>query len=311
MDIGEPGRSGRHRHEDEAALWRRLGGELEHPPPRVVVRPLPASPPDPSPPDPTPPDPFFDTDAVGLGKFNIGMVPASVTPPRTWKRAAWFAVLSSAGVLVGLAIAAVKLVGSHGPVERIGMPGYPTDVPLLTGFATTPPPPVTPEPGREPGPRAASEGLRAPTEDHRTAAGGSSSTDHATNPPGPSTSPPSSTSPHVTMVPVDAQPVVDAVAIAASTELFYEEVAHDSDAALTLVTDAFRPKGGAVLEARFGGVSLIEVTEISVDPVKGITVSTLQLTHDDGKTSTEKRELVFTTTDGVPLIDDERPVGGA
>lgn len=240
---------------------------------------------------------------MGLGKFNIGMVPASVTPPRTWKRAAWFAVLSSAGVLVGLAIAAVKLVGSQGPVERIGMPGYPTDVPLLTGFATTPPPsPATPEPGREPVTRAAPDGLRPPAGENRTAAGGSSSTDHTAGAP--------PTAPHVTTVPADAQPVMDAAAIASSTEFFYEEVADDSDSALTLVSDALRPSGGALLQ-RFAGVSLIEVVEIRVDAVKGLTVSTLQMTHDDGTTTTEKRELVFTTSSGVPLIDGERPVDGA
>ncbi|WP_033436791.1 hypothetical protein [Saccharothrix sp. NRRL B-16314] len=304
MDIGEPGQSGRQRHEDGAALWRPSGGESdEPPPPRVVVRPLSQPPP---PPPLSLPDQFADTDAVGLGKFNIGMVPASVTPPRTWKRAAWFAVLSSAGVLVGLAIAAVQLVGSQGPVERIGMPGYPTDVPLLTGFATTPPPPpspATPEPGREPVARAAPDGLRPPAGDHRTAAGGSSSADHTADAP--------STAPHViTTVPADAQPVVDPAAIASSTELFYEDVADDSGSALTLVSDALRPNGGALLQ-RFAGVSLIEVVEIRVDAVKGLTVSTLQMTHDDGTTSTEKRELVFTTTGDVPLIDGERPVDDA
>ncbi|WP_447004435.1 hypothetical protein ACRAKI_33220 [Saccharothrix isguenensis] len=276
---------------------------------------------------PPPPDPFVDTDAVGLGKFNIGMVPASVTPPRTWKRAAWFAVLSSAGVLVGLAIVAVKLVGSTGPVERIGMPGYPTDVPLLTGFATpSPPPHVTPAPGREPAALAAREDLRLPA-GNRTSADGSPAdrtpadrtradrtradrtpADHATGTSGTSGT---SASPHVTTVPADAQPVVDAAAIASSTELFYEEVAHDSESALALVSDSFRPNGGAVLQQRFAGVSSIEVVEISVDPVRGITVSTLLMTHDDGTTTTEKRRLVFTTTTGVPLIDDERPVGGA
>ncbi|NUT47951.1 MAG: hypothetical protein HOV94_11670, partial [Saccharothrix sp.] len=93
MDIGEPDRSGRHRPEDGAASWLPMGGELEHGPrDPAAARPL-----------PPPPDPLADTDAVGLRKFNIGLVPASVTPPRTWRLAAWFAVLSSAGVLVGLA----------------------------------------------------------------------------------------------------------------------------------------------------------------------------------------------------------------
>ncbi|WP_158844664.1 hypothetical protein [Saccharothrix deserti] len=297
MDIAEPERSGRHRLDDGAAIWLPMGGELVHTPhERVVVRPLPAEPP--------PPDPYVDTDAMGLRKFNIGLVPASVTPPRTWKRAAWFTVLSSAGVLVGLAIAAAKLVGSN-PVERIGMPGYPTDVPLLTGFATTGPPSTTSAAwgtGRRTA-EVVADGVIAPTDDG-TAAGGTSSTGDTTSAPGPSTSA------HVTTVLAESQPVVDAEAIAISTERFYEEVAVNADTALTMVSDSFRSNGEALLAQRFADVSLIEVTEISVDPANGITVSTMQVTRKDGTTTTEKRELVFTTAD-VPLIDDERPVDDA
>ncbi|MFD1152187.1 hypothetical protein ACFQ3T_34070, partial [Saccharothrix hoggarensis] len=117
------------------------------------------------------------------------------------------------------------------------------------------------------------------------------------------------TSPQVTTVPGDTGPVVDADEIATSTEVFYEGVATNTDSAMSLVSDAFRETGEAVLEQRFADVSLVEVTAITVDPSKGITVSTLQLTHKDGSTTTEKRELVF-TTDGVPLIDAERPADG-
>src|SRR3954447_24713372 len=49
-------------------------------------------------------DPLLDTDPVGLRKFDIGTVPASVTPPRTWRRAAWFSVGSSVAALVALLV---------------------------------------------------------------------------------------------------------------------------------------------------------------------------------------------------------------
>jgi hypothetical protein len=248
---------------------------------------------------------LVDTDAMGLGKFNIGLVPASVTPPRTWKRAAWFSVLSSVGVLVALTIAAAELVGSNSPVERIGMPGYPTDVPLLTGFATTSRPAVATTSPRT-GPRTAeavADGLHAKTGDH-TSPGGSS----PTGPTAPTPTP--STSPQVTTVPTGSQPVVDAGTIAASTERFYEGFAFNADTALALVSDSFRTNATALLEQRFADVSLIEVTAIRVDPAKGVTVSTLRVTRKDGTTTTEKRELVFTTV-GVPLIDDERPANDA
>ncbi|MFJ6675165.1 hypothetical protein ACIQMJ_29015 [Actinosynnema sp. NPDC091369] len=293
MDIGEPERSGRHRLEDGAAIWLPMGGELDHTPlERAPARPAPP---------PPPPDPLVDTDAMGLRKFNIGLVPASVTPPRTWRFAAWFAVLSSAGVLVGLAVAAASLVGTNGPTERIGLPGYPTDVPLLSGFPTTPPPPPPPSTARRQPAEALANGL-VPASGERAAPG--SGADRTGAAPGPDTSA------HVTTVPAGAQPIVDPETIAENTELFYEGVAVNSDSALTLVSDTFRLAGEVLLAEEFADVSLIEVREITVDAVRGITVSTLEVTRKDGSRSTERRELVF-TTGGAPLIDGERRAAGA
>ncbi|NUT53242.1 MAG: hypothetical protein HOV94_39055, partial [Saccharothrix sp.] len=115
------------------------------------------------------------------------------------------------------------------------------------------------------------------------------------------------TSAHVTTVPDAARPFLDPEAIATSTELFYEGVAADSEAALALVSDAFRLAGGGLLAQEFADVRMIEVREISVDPVRGITLSTLEITRKDGSRTLERRELVFTSADGVPLIDGERP----
>ncbi|MCE7000488.1 hypothetical protein LZG04_37575 [Saccharothrix sp. S26] len=301
MDIGEPERSGRHRLEDGAAIWLPMGGELEHTPLGGAPVPLvPAPPPAP----PPPPDPFVDTDAMGLRKFNIGLVPASVTPPRTWKLAAWFAVLSSAGVLVGLAVAASSLVGTNGPTERIGLPGYPTDVPLLSGFPTpTPaaPPPTTPH--RQPA-EALANGIVAATGGERATPDRGSAIDRPAGTPGPQAPV------LVTAVPPGAQPIVDAETIAEHTELFYEGVATNSDSAMSLVSDTFRLAGEVLVSHEFADVSLIEVREITVDATRGITVSTLEVTREDGSRTLERRELVFTTR-GVPLIDAERPAAGA
>src|SRR5690606_9920859 len=46
----------------------------------------------------------------GLSKFDLGNVPASVTPPRSWRKAAWFATMSSCGVAVALVLAGSYLV---------------------------------------------------------------------------------------------------------------------------------------------------------------------------------------------------------
>ncbi|GAA1278962.1 hypothetical protein [Saccharothrix xinjiangensis] len=273
------------------------------------------------PPAPRALDPFADSDAVGLRKFNIGLVPASATPPGTWKRAAWFAVLSSAGVLVGLALAASKLVGAGYPAERVGLPGYPTGVPLLPGSTTaTTPQPGTPAPD-EPAPNTGApdaespdrvnepEELRAPGEERRAAGGNSPEEPAGPATPGPAT--PGSTaptgSPEVVTVPHgDEPPLVDGVAIAARTEKFYEEAVRDSSAAMAMVADSFRPEAEELVARQFADVSRIEVTAIRVDETKGATFSTLQVTRKDGATVTEERQLEFTTT-GEPLIHAERP----
>jgi hypothetical protein len=112
----------------------------------------------------------------------------------------------------------------------------------------------------------------------------------------------------VTTLPNQDKPLVDASAIAGRTEKFYEEMAANTDTAMALTTEAFRSNTEAVLEQRFADVSLIEVKQISVDPNKGITISTLRITKKDGTASTEQRELTFTLS-GDPLINAERLAG--
>lgn len=243
-------------------------------------------------------DPLQDTD--GLRKFNIGLVPASVTPPRTWRRAAWFAVVSSVLVLVGLSFAAAKLVGGSGAVDQVGLPGYPSDVPFISQLstrATTPPVSGTIEgtgaavPGTGPG--------RVPAASGRASVTG-------TSPSGtPSTGvPPVLSPPVITTLPVSQAPVVDGSEIAHLTESFYEMVA-TADSAFSLTTDAVRHNADALLDGRLAEISRIEVREIAVDPAQGRTISLLQVTKKDGSVSTETRELSFTRGE-LPLIDGER-----
>ncbi|WP_434438420.1 hypothetical protein [Lentzea sp. E54] len=240
------------------------------------------------------PDPLQDTD--GLRKFNIGLVPASVTPPGTWRRAAWFAVVSSVLVLVGLSFAAAKLVGGGGTVEKIGLPGYPSDVPLISQLSTSATAPA-PTGTRQ---FAADIDKITPTPRMGSSSPGASGQASAT-----STQPSGTTLPVITTVPVSQVPVVDGAEIAQQTETFYREMTTNSDTALAMATDTVRSNSDALLEGRLADISLIEVKEIVVDPGKGLTVSLLQVTKKDGSVSTEKRELSFTTGD-LPLINGER-----
>src|SRR5690606_6984515 len=67
----------------------------------------------------------------GLSKFDLGNVPASVTPPRSWRKAAWFATMSSCGVAVALVLAGSYLV-SQQPQTSAAVAGW-------TGFHGRPP----------------------------------------------------------------------------------------------------------------------------------------------------------------------------
>ena len=248
-------------------------------------------------------DPLQDTD--GLRKFNIGLVPASVTPPRTWRRAAWFAVVSSVLVLVALSVAAAKLVSGGGDVETVGLPGYPSDVPMISALptgGTTPSATGTK-------PSAAGTGQNAPVPGTGEVAGTRSAPGTSGRAPTPKPEPPGTVPPVITTVPVTQAPVVDGGKIAQQTEHFYREMATNADTALSMATDAVRSNADALLEGRLADISLIEVKEIAVDPNKGLTVSLLQVTKKDGSVSTEKRELSFTLGD-LPLINGERLKSG-
>ncbi|PRW61784.1 hypothetical protein [Actinopolyspora mortivallis] len=66
-----------------------------------------------------------------LHELDLGMVPASVTPPRTWRRAAWFAVTASAATLCGIVFATAALAphpDTRTTAEPVRVPrghGYP------------------------------------------------------------------------------------------------------------------------------------------------------------------------------------------
>ncbi|MFD4644026.1 hypothetical protein ACFWN2_42425 [Lentzea sp. NPDC058436] len=250
-------------------------------------------------------DPLQDTD--GLRKFNIGLVPASVTPPRTWRRAAWFAVVSSVLVLVGLSVAAAKLVSGSGDVETVGLPGYPSDVPMISALPTGG---TTTSATGGTRPSAARTGQNAPAPGTGRSTGSSSAPGTSGQASAPNPQPSATAPPVITTVPVTQAPVVDGGKIAQQTEHFYSAMASNADTALAMTTDTVRSNADALLEGRLADISLIEVKEIAVDPGKGLTVSLLQVTKKDGSVSTEKRELSFTLGD-LPLINGERlKVGG-
>jgi hypothetical protein len=85
-------------------------------------------------------DPNVDTISTGLRKFNIGTVPASVTPPSTWRQAAGFSAAASAAALAGLVLLAVAVAGASKPSDGPGAaPAAPKGIePTVTGPTSGP-----------------------------------------------------------------------------------------------------------------------------------------------------------------------------
>jgi hypothetical protein len=245
------------------------------------------------------------TEAGGLCAFNIGLVPASVTPPRTWRQAAWFTVLCSAAVLAGLMVIAA-LIGSPRPYNRIDtLPGYPSAVP-----------PVVPPPGGTGRPAVsrpvqlaagAETGVqdwppvRAPGRFLDARAGMTVPGDGGR----PSGDPPVPM-PSVETETGDGPAVVDGETIFHQTQLYYDSLVGDLSTAYAMTTGPLHADGAAALAARYWDVAAVRLAEVSVDPGHAVTTNVLRITRLDGATRTERRVLVF-APGAEPKVSDERP----
>lgn len=270
------------------------------------------------------PDLLIDTGPMGLHKFDLGYIPASVTPPRSWRRAAWFTVFCSAAALVGLMFVTSELVGPvHVASDINSLPGLPTDLP----FYTPPSSDSTPQNTRHSQPPSHSgqlpqrpgqpDGSVQPTDAQgrpistgdpggsggSQPVGGPSNGGGPTNGGGPSTV---ATSPSTvtTVTTVNTgPPAVDPAKLGTRTEQFFREVTNNVDAAASLTSDTVRGDAKAIIEQNYGDLSTIQIKSVSVDPGNGLTVSVLQVTNKDGSVSTEQRTLQFTLS-GDPKIEN-------
>jgi hypothetical protein len=251
---------------------------------------------------------------AGLGTFDLGSVPASVTPPKTWKKAAWFAALSSGGVVVALMIAGSVLVGppSIDPTSQ-GWPGYRGGQPLLNGEqqAGTPSPEkggVTGKPAggaRSAGPtsapsRASNDATFNPPRTTAAAIAAPGSTGvSTTTEPAPSTSSTVTQKPRVTPAPRETTPAPwysfppDAKAMGDNTEKFFNTVAQDPNAASAVTTGKLHDQGPQALAQRYAHVAYFQVKDISIDQGRGVTVNTVEVVRDDGTKTIEQRTLTF------------------
>jgi hypothetical protein len=255
-----------------------------------------------------------ETTATGLRKFDLGNVPASVTPPRSWRKAAWFAVGTSAAVVLGLSIAAVELMGrpvSDGTLID-AMPVYPTG-PLtlerLPNEETTTDPSGTKK-ATPPSPKPSVSHPRAPEDQTSqdgprdtvigSSAGGQTSDD-------PTSQDMTSTTPQepyrTTVGPAPVTPT-DPTAMGDRTEEYFKLVTSDPTAAHAMTTGGMAREGAEGIEARYAGVERVEVQDITIDRNQAVTTSTIKIVHEDGTETIEHRQLTF-TWGGDPKITDE------
>ncbi|MDT8909637.1 hypothetical protein [Amycolatopsis sp. PS_44_ISF1] len=268
----------------------------------------------------------------GLGKFDLGSVPASVTPPKSWRKAAWFATGASGAVVVGLLFAGTFLVG--GPATTTdaiggGWPGRQNGGnPLLvpdaptnhrggttgethrSSASETGSPQSSNRPSASddaPRPRSQVAGNGIPASDDVTAS------DPATgsSPSGPVTtgSPsPRPRKPPVTPALRETKPQVyyttpaDTKKMGDNSEKFFNTVTTDPGAASAVTSGDLHAQGPSALRQHYADVAYFEVKKVTIDPDRDVTVNTVEVTHTDGSKSTEQRTLTF--GDNGKITDD-------
>ena len=222
-------------------------------------------------------DPLADTSpAGGLHKFDLGMVPASVTPPATWRRAAWFAVASSAAALGGLLLVSSAVVGNSTKVESLPKGGGDPqlDPYYLSGDPTRP--------------QARTTGWVRPV--------------------------PALSRPVATKVAVPesiervAEPPLllatpDPESIERRTSRYFDAIGGgDLRTAFRMTTGQLRHEGFRAFASRYSEVTSVEVTEVRLVP--GRAVCTLRLVTEDGEVLTQRRELRFSAGDQTMIHSD-------
>ncbi len=265
-------------------------------------------------------DPLSDTDAYGgLHKFDLGMVPASVTPPPTWRRAAWFSIGSAAAAFSGLVLATFALVDTT-HVQSLDFPGVPRggEFPPLPGNGYTteeqqqalpwapssttspsepwrlsPSPRPTPAPG-VPGGQGTAERPSAPgtpgdPESTRPGTGGPTT---GPTEPGESTDPTTPPSSTPTTESSLALLFNNRAMHETSSEYFSAVSNLDLRQAYAMTAGDLRSAGYDSFAARYADAQAIEVR--AVEHRSTSTVTTLRITHDDGSVQTQRRELRFT-----------------
>lgn len=256
----------------------------------------------------------------GLGKFDLGSVPASVTPPRTWRKAAWFATLSSGAVVIALLVAGTALVGQPKQPQQAALEGWPDrhgGAPMLPGGGYTEDRASTPEENSatqqshtdsrvaESTTGNVSVGLRLSHPSHpgnspltgTDSSGAGEATSTATPSTAPSSGepqkPPVTPAPTKTAEQVHLLTAYDADTLAERSQEYLNTVTEDPEAAHELTTGELASAGPEGLRERYSGIAYVEVRHVYIDQNEGYTLNKIEVTYEDGTKAEQTRKLVF------------------
>ncbi|RZQ64025.1 hypothetical protein [Amycolatopsis suaedae] len=238
----------------------------------------------------------------GLSTFDLGSVPASVTPPRTWRKAAWFATVSSGGVVVALLLAGSFLVDRPEGQQIIN--GWPGErgggAPLIQGElpldqSSDSGTPLSSETSGStatsiPADTSSLTGSRSDTSRPRSTTTPSTTTRPVPQKPGPSRASWEADKTRYWTAPVN-QPET----LAKQSQQFYDMVTENPEGAHSMTGGELRQQGPDGLEKRYSDVAYFQVKHVDVHQYEGegMTVSTVEVVHKDGTKSVEKRTLTF------------------
>ena len=257
---------------------------------------------------------------TGLSTFDLGSVPASVTPPRSWRKAAWFATASSGGVVVALLFAGSALVGKPAPDQAGGgwIPGLGGGIPTIGGEQLAPGPAgggrpdglsrpttktVTDEELTSTGSSSRNNAVRAPevttTLDSTSSTGTSTKDSPSGGSTSSTTSSPSPQKPPSTPAPYDADPgrfawaQGDPATFAKDSQTYLDAVTEDPKAAAAMTTGELSQEGAQGIEQKYSDVAYFEVEHVQVHQYDGKTVCTVKKVRKNGQETTEQRTLTF------------------
>lgn len=252
----------------------------------------------------------------GLSTFDLGNVPASVTPPRSWRKAAWFATVSSGGVVVALLVAASYFVGQPSQQAAVDVDGW-TGLRGDQGIAE---PPASESSSRSTsssnttsqtkaqrisdvaGVHSSSERVtvsssQAAGSTPTSGSGGTGPSATATRTATPTTTepqkPPPSSAPRETnsdqfyRFPPNSETMGD------RSEIFLNEITEDPERAHEQTGGDLYAEGADGIARRYAHIAYFEVERIYIDQRNRQTVNTVKVVYQDGTTARQQRTLKF------------------